>query len=419
MNNNQNFKLRNSVTVAETGKSFVGFKVTPDSTQIVFPMGFDLPDDDNDLRLDIRRLINVLSAFLKANGELSLNSNLNFKKVSVPINAYIYLVLDFINSSKYYAESECRFVNSCSGKISWPRTIKTQKPLVQNNQSLLYLTFKSKANTKDINQKITLIHKYCVYDAFQKIGWLYSTFIPEKPKTVISIKESIYILNQKSNNTFNDKQKKLFISMKKILEYIDSTSNKTFTFGTDDSDALWEHMIDKAFGIKNKSDYYPRTIWFLDNNNNKTKKPLEPDTIMINDNKFYVIDAKNYRYGISGNPDHLPNGTDINKQITYAEYIFKVKCVNANSLFNCFIMPYNRNHNHWNINNFFENIGESIGEWRLDQSSSKPKLSYYERIQGILMDTKFILYSYDRITKENKLELIKNIEKVTEREFNI
>ena len=66
---------------------------------------------------------------------------------------------------------------------------------------------------------------------------------------------------------------------------------------------------------------------------------------MIYNGKVYVLDAKLYSYGYSGNPDHLPNGPDINKQITYGEYIERAKGVPSANLYNAFIMPFNREDN--------------------------------------------------------------------------
>lgn len=54
-------------------------------------------------------------------------------------------------------------------------------------------------------------------------------------------------------------------------------------------------MIDKAFGIENKEQYFPRTRWLLDYGRQKVKTPLQPDSIMIYNDKVYVLDAKLYR----------------------------------------------------------------------------------------------------------------------------
>ena len=78
-------------------------------------------------------------------------------------------------------------------------------------------------------------------------------------------------------------------------------------------------MVDQAFGIADKEKYFPRTRWLLDYGRVKQKTPLQPDSIMIYGDKYYVLDSKLYKYGWTAVPDDLPNGPDINKQITYAE----------------------------------------------------------------------------------------------------
>ena len=135
--------------------------------------------------------------------------------------------------------------------------------------------------------------------------------------------------------------------------------------------------------------------------------------IMIYKGKYYVLDAKCYRYGWTGNPDHLPNGTDINKQITYGEYIERVKSVPNDSLFNCFIMPYNKDDNLFHLNRNVGNIGEAIGDWRYD--AKNPKMKNFERIQGIVMDTRYLMYNYIGTPEQQKKELAECIEKVLSR----
>ena len=66
--------------------------------------------------------------------------------------------------------------------------------------------------------------------------------------------------------------------MKSMLEYVDEkTSDRQFYFGTDDFDHVWERLIDTAFGVKDKDQYFPRTRWLLDYGRLKDKKPLMPD----------------------------------------------------------------------------------------------------------------------------------------------
>ena len=132
-----------------------------------------------------------------------------------------------------------------------------------------------------------------------------------------------------------------------------------------------------------------------------------------------MLDSKLYRYGWSGNPDHLPNGADINKQITYAEYVERAKGVPSDNLYNAFIMPFNKGDNLFKeINDKGEvipafsgnigNIGESVGDW-------KPNPKNYERVQGIVIDTRFLMYNYIGMPDDKKKELADAIRKVDSR----
>ena len=134
-----------------------------------------------------------------------------------------------------------------------------------------------------------------------------------------------------------------------------------------------------------------------------------PDTFLIYYDKYYILDAKCYKYGWTGIPDHLPNSSSINKQITYGEYLEKYKGVNTDSLFNAFIMPYNKAKNCFNLTSVVANIGEAVGDWRYNKK-------YYERIQGIVMDTRHLMYHYSGKPIKEKVALAECIEAVLGRD---
>lgn len=217
-------------------------------------------------------------------------------------------------------------------------------------------------------------------------------------------------MTAKLGSTNDDKKRNLFQAMKDMLKYMDEkTSDRQFYFGTDDFDHVWEKLIDRAFGEKDKDKYFPRSRWLLSHGKYKEKRPLMPDTIMIYNGKYYILDAKCYKYGWTGIPDHLPNGSSINKQITYGEYLEKYKGVDANSLFNAFIMPYNMAKNHFKLTSVVGNIGEAVGDWRYNKK-------YYERIQGIVMDTRYLMYHYSGKPIKEKVALAECIEAVLGRD---
>ncbi|MDY5577631.1 MAG: LlaJI family restriction endonuclease, partial [Lachnospiraceae bacterium] len=312
----------------------------------------------------------------------------------------------------YYVEKEQVYITAPTGKQDWARTARKQMPLVQSRNgvsSFVFTQFEVRSSTPNDTKEITQINRFCVYEAFKRLGWLYVPYMPEEPGPHPDIKTSIRIVQNKLAVTNDDKKKNLFRSMKDMLEYMDEqTSDKQFYFGTDDFDHVWEKLIDRAFGEKDKDKYFPRSRWLLDYGKYKEKRPLMPDTIMIYNDKYYILDAKCYKYGWTGIPDHLPNGSSINKQITYGEYLEKYKGVNPNSLFNAFIMPYNMAKNHFNLTSVVGNIGEAVGDWRFNKK-------YYERIQGIVMDTRYLMYHYSGKPMKEKVALAECIEAVLER----
>lgn len=70
-------------------------------------------------------------------------------------------------------------------------------------------------------------------------------------------------------------------------------------------------------------------------------------------------------------------------------------------------MPYNRADNQFKINGLFGNVAEAVGDW-VDHPDS-PEI--YERVQGIVFDTRYLLKNYDGNHDADKEELIREIEK--------
>lgn len=416
-------KLRERCHVNQNGKGdrFVGVKADTDDAVVCFPIGYQLPPNDDDLRADIHNLLYVLAAFMKEDGQMEKPELAELRPAAFPIHAYLKVIRDFLRTGRYYIETDARFKTDTKGRISWSRTVREQRALVQKNGSLIFTNFTVRSVTPDADKKITQIHRYCVYEAFEKLGWLYVPYMPEKPGPHPDSKEAVSILEQKLASTHNDAEQTLFSAMISMLRYKDTASSeKQYTFGTEYFERVWEKMIDKAFGVADKNQYFPRTKWLLDYDPDQTKMPLQPDTVMIYNDKVYVLDAKFYRYGYSGDPDHLPNSSDISKQITYGEYIERSKGIPAKKLYNAFIMPFNREaHPFFTtgadgqpvscITDNIANIGEAVSNW-------KPGRKNYERIQGIVMDTRFLMYHYIGMPDQQKRLLAEAIEKVDSRD---
>lgn len=405
----KNIRDRCHVNTNDDGDSFVGVKADTDDAIIYFPIGYQLPANDDDLRVDINNLLGVLAAFMKEDRVIEVSKFEAPRTVDFPMHAYLKVIRSFLRMGRYYIETDPQFRTDTKGKTSWPRTVREQRALVQKNGSLVFTNMTVRSVTPNANKQITQIHRFCVYEAFEKMGWLYVPFMPDKPGPHPGIKESIYILDKKLVATNDDVEQELFNAMRDMLVYIDErSSDKQYFFGTDFFENVWERMIDKAFGVEDKEQYFPRTRWLLDYGRDKEKRPLQPDTIMIYGDRCYVLDAKLYRYGWDPKPEHLPNSADINKQITYGEYIEQTRCLPNEKLYNAFIMPYNKENNLFMLTSNFGNIGEAVSDW-------KPNVKNYERIQGIVVDTRYLMYNYIGTSDQQKKEMAGCIEKVLTR----
>ncbi len=408
-------KNRCRVNTNDEGDRFVGIKADTTDAVVYFPVGYQLPDDRRQLRQDILHLFQILSEFTdNTNKVLAMKKFEAPQTVDFPINAYLEVINYYMINNGYYVEKEVAFQTADRGSIDWAKTFRRNPAIIQGNNSLVYTQYTVRKSTPNANKEITRIHKYCVYESFNKLGWLFTPDMPEKPDGEIDITRSVAILRDKLAGTNNDNLKTLFKSMIDMLMYIDEkTSEKQFYFGTDYFERVWEKLIDRVFGIKNKKDYFPRSRWLLKGKRgSKEKYPLEPDTIMIRRDetgeKIYVLDAKYYRYGITGNPAHLPDASSINKQITYGEYIAQQQKAPAESIFNAFLMPYNAHPDEekriFDFDGNFENIGMAVGDWKDGHAP-------YERIMGILVDTRYLMYHYTGNPEKHITALAQSIEK--------
>lgn len=387
---------------------FVGIKYDNESLRIHFPLGYKRASTEEELKKDVLNLIGVLSSLSDANESFIENQKIAHKEnVVFPIHAYLYLIKDFLTNG-YYFEKEVCYTKSTNGKANWAKTARQVKPLLQND-SVFYTEFITRKVKHNENELISQIHQYCVWESFSKIGWLFSSFVPIKPRIKFNKSLFLSIIKTKLSQTFNEKTMLLFNYMIDVIEFLDKSSDtKNFTYGTNEFEYIWESMVDSAFGEKNKTKYYPHCYWKIDGKEYSSdqlefkQSALRPDTIMITDKgtenqKTFVLDSKYYRYGESKQLNHLPMSGSIIKQIAYAEYIenkensgeLKHK---SKSIYNAFIMPYESKKADENM--------KFVGSARTDYKAGDK--SYY-KIKAILIDTKWLIENHirnDKIVQE-------------------
>lgn len=386
------------------GDEFVGIKMQNGELRVQFPVGYRPADTDIDRRKDILNLISVLSNFSDNSNSFLFYPDNNISE-QFPIHAYLHLVTDYMNNG-YYREKEFIYKNGFNGKINWHRTIREIKPCISGSD-ICYLNVISKRINYNETEFITQIHKYCVYEAFSRIGFIFTSFMPLPANINFNAGLFKTIIKSKMDKIFNEKTLLLFKSMLDIIDYLDSSGDsKNFYFGTQHFEYVWERLVDKVYGIQNKEEYYPKVRWTLTGNKDVNfsndifrKYSLRPDTIMITDDtsdnkKIFVLDSKYYKFGVSDNAFDLPGTDSVIKQIAYAKFIdnrrdeFKVK---SDNIYNAFIMPYNST----------DGKPKLFGYATSDSENNEKR---YDKICGILLDIKDLMYNHEHNDKViNKL----------------
>ena len=404
---------------------FVGLRFVNGKLSIYFPVGYRKPDlkDEKEVRRDILNLISVLSTFGNKESPVNNSMLLSSQVVDFPIHAYLFIINDFLNHG-YYQQKEHEYKRSASGKISWARTIKQIRPqLIDGNA--VYLDFITHHTNHNENELITLIHKFCVHECFEKLGYLFSSYIPQKSPLTFNKNLFTAVIKTKASSTFNESELLLFKNMLDVINSMDSSGEKKdFIFGTDNFHHVWEQLVDQVYGESDKDLFYPKVYWKLKNSSkafsfSEKRNSLRPDTIMITNRgkenqKIFVLDSKYYRYGVTKNPNHLPDSASVVKQIAYAEYIDNVKnrnklpknigpFIESKNIYNAFIMPAE--------NLSPENIGYVSADYVLPQDSEETSKPYY-KIYGILLDIKSIMYKHIPHNDSMIKELADMIEKM-------
>ena len=366
--------------------TFVGIKCEDGDFSVHFPLGFEFSRDEKILRKEILLLINTIAGTIGHKESSVKEVASSFDSVDFPIQACMHIIYDYY-ARGYYIERERRYQIAKRGKINWNRTIKTQKPVVQGNKAI-YLDFAINKNQINENELITQIHEWCVYDAFSKIGWLFTKFMPERPRIKFNQKMFLGVLRSKLAETFNDKNKVLFQNMIALIENHGSDENSNYKYGTYRFEYVWEKLIDRTFGEANKEKYFPKTTWRRPGKKDYDNACLEPDTIMLYNDKIYVLDAKYYKFGATGRTGDMPESTSINKQITYGEYIAEMGKFMSNgqhpTVYNAFIMPFSSDSELWGCSSEILHVGEAVSNWKTNGKT-------YERVQGILLDVKHLM----------------------------
>lgn len=423
-------------------KSFVGIKLEKGLPKIYFPMGYRASKPPEDIcKQDFYQLIAVLN-------DKSLQSYFSeedLKKSQLDFPFYAYLsVLQYYLDFGYFVESETIYKKGFSGKISWPRTIKRIKPQivddVDGRHQVVYLNLITRKTSYREDNLITLIHKFCVKESAQLIGRLYGVSENEVEDSELLFDYELFaeVIQDKIATTFNDKHLELFHAMLKMVRYLGNKVNR----GEDGSEnepllgvnkfaPVWEAMVDRIFGKLPqgvaKDKFNPHCEWNLSSRTSGYENPnyaMRPDTIMWDggESRLYVLDAKYYKFGMTGSATDLPSSDSICKQIAYAEYVERLvlqkklpacEGMTANAIYNAFVLPYcfDADNSQLPPDDDFETrpykmrfIGYCHGNWKnLDAKPGEVDYRPYHRIAGIMLDVKSVMQNYCAFGEAQKM----------------
>lgn len=392
-------------SVSDYEDDFVGLKFTDGQPRVRFPRGFQLSNDEKQLRRDILSLLATIAKFTdRKEGERNANSQ-DGEFLSFPILSYQYIISDFL-AHGYYIEKESRYIESARGNISWKRTIQREKPEIDAG-NLVYLNYIVKTSRNNENNLLSKIHEYCVYESFLKLGWLYlgTGMLPQKPKLKVNRGQFLAVLRDELDATFNEEKRRLFQSMINIisLESENGPTSYKNAFGVYRFEYIWERLIDYVFGDANREQYYPRARWHIVGGGagGIESSELRPDTVVKVEDKVFILDSKYYKYGITFNPAHLPSTDSIEKQITYGEYVERVGLAKRENIFNAFILPFNATGGE-----LYRFAAVGTADWK-QYTAETPN---YDYVLGILVDTTYLFRSYARHNMKEILRLTTLIE---------
>lgn len=386
----------------EKDNQFVGIKVIDNQIEFHYPETYELSSttDGKKLRLDILAVLRTISLAKSKTSDFS-SYNSEYKSAhSFPLSSYLWIINDYLTYGRY-ENKEKKYVQGVQGRINWKKTLHNS-PVISNGNIIYTKIISEKKDQKD--NVITEIYNCCVKKAIEGIGWIYGISYDSKGIDYDKLLEKNYkyYLSEvitELTHTFEDTKKARLQNMKNILTGLDekNINAKELIYGVDSYDYVYERMIDSMFSnVSEISDFYPNgTIDLVLEPKAKNSSNLRPDTVVVNnkDKKAYIIDAKNYRYGVTFDPNDVPETTSIQKQVTYGEYIKQMqntkepKQTKYKEIYSAFVMPYSMNNNKHKerFNSTIEFVGISTTKWYMEDGYMN------RRIANILIDMKFLI----------------------------
>lgn len=216
-----------------------------------------------------------------------------------------WLILDFQRYGLWKQE-ETEY-NKHRGKIDWNLSIKQKRPLIVDNDLVLFDFIKHKFNS--VFDDISLIHSNIMEDISARFGLLFNSFSYANRGVSIDIASDkvqhkiVNIFNKQKKHTYARRQKQLLEHIEFYLNLI-SSGTSGLSVATTEFHIIFEQLVNNYIGSNNLQEYMPKAIWnvqFTDdtpqhhpsNNQYPDGFVIRSDTYVdIYDSKYY--DLSNY-----------------------------------------------------------------------------------------------------------------------------
>ncbi len=398
----------------KTEDSFVGLRIKGNEIHFFYPESYRFDIESDTVRNDIIDLLRTIAIAKTASFEPSKANNTTKVQGEFALMSYLWIIKDFLCNGFYVNREKSYKVNQ-AGRVDWKRTMQTQA--IVSNGNIIYPNII--VSTKStVDNLLVDIHKYCVKKSIDFIGWLFnlnSSFIETKPFNENIKKLYIKTIKQELDKTFDDDKRIRLKHIMNIVKGLDaSENNDEFVYGVDSYYYIFERMIDSIFGnVKNMREFNPTAKWqLLRNNYQETKSSdLRPDTIIVKeDGNVFILDAKFYRFGYTGNEKDLPETTSIQKQITYGDFIKRnVTNIDIKAIYNAFLLPYDKERELFHSNEHIQYIGFAKSTWKDNKIG-------YEIIHTFLIDLKHVVKAWSRLNHFEDVEYL--VSEIKRQNFN-
>ncbi|MGL5088645.1 MAG: LlaJI family restriction endonuclease, partial [Cetobacterium sp.] len=266
---------------------------------------------------------------------------------------YKELMEDYIKNGLYENKKSIHELAGM-GEIDWNRTVGEIQPFFSTNKKPIYMDYYSH-DTEDEQEnyikfiQMELLSKATKYfDQFKTLGLNIVDLEYHFDDEVFGeTSYKIYKINSELREVFMEKKIRLLHLMKEILENLEhSKTNDLSLYGTKNYEKVWERICQDVLGHqKHWIEKIAKPRWKDFKNNIETEvNTLLPDITILDDNIFYILDAKYYNCNFDDNgklKGSKPGVGDISKQFlyqgAYEDYFLELK--QEYKYYNAFLMP--------------------------------------------------------------------------------